>query len=273
MKFYRDITLGQYMPTGSAVHRIEAGAKIIELIALIISIFLVRETTALAIVFLFSIWVVRQSKLPLRYVLRGLRPFIWLFVFIFSINFLFVPGRPIFSSRVGFMEMTYSGLREGALVSSQVALSIILSSILTLTTSPMELAKGVFRLLSPLRIFRVPIDDIAVMVMISMRCVPLFLQEVERIIKAQRARGISFDEGGLFQRAKMVLPILVPLLANSLRRAHGIGDALAARGYGEGARWPPRKGQGLGPEGCFSLATTGGMIGLVVFFAFLGGSF
>ncbi len=273
MKFYRDITLGQYMPTGSAVHRIDAGAKIIELIALIITIFLAHELTALAIAFFFSIWVVRQSKLPLRYILRGMRPFIWLFLFIFLIHFLVVPGRPIFPLRIGFMEMTYSGLREGALISFQVALSIIFSSILTLTTSPMELAKGVFRLLSPLRIFRVPIDDIAIMVMISMRYVPLFLQEVERITKAQRARGVHFDEGGFLQRTKMVLPILVPLLANSLRRAHGIGDALAARGYGEGTRWPPRKGEGLGREGYLSLATTGGVIGLVVFSAFPGGSF
>ena len=273
MKFYRDIILGQYMPTGSAVHRIEAWAKIIELMALIITIFLVREITALAMTFFFSIWVVRQSKLTLRYVLRGMRPFIWLFLFIFFIHFLVVPGRPIFPLRIGFMKMTYSGLREGALISSQVALSIIFSSILTLTTSPMQLAKGVFRLLSPLRIFRVPIDDIAIMVMISMRYVPLFLQEVERITKAQRARGVSFDEGGLLQRAKMVLPILVPLLANSLRRALSIGDALAIRGYGEGARWPASGGERLGWEGCLSLAATGGVISLVVFFGFFGGSF
>ena len=273
MKFYRDITLGRYMPMGSVVHRIEARAKIIELMALIITIFLVRETTALAMIFFFSILVVKQSKLPLMYVLRGIRPFLWLFLFIFFIHFLVVPGRPIFPSRFGFMEMTYSGLREGALISSQVALSIIFSSILTLTTSPMELARGVFRLLSPLRIFRVPIDDIAIMVMISLRYVPLFLKEVERIAKAQKARGVSFDEGGLLQRTRMVFPILVPLLANSLRRAHGIGDALAIRGYGEGARWPTRKGEGLGWEGRLSLAATSGVITLVAFFGFFGGSF
>lgn len=272
MKFYRDITLGQYMPTGSAIHRIEAGAKIIELIALIITIFLVHEITALAVAFFFSIWVVRQSRLSIKYVLRGMRPFIWLFVFIFSINFLVVPGRPIFPLRIGFMEMTYSGLREGALISFQVALSIIFSSILTLTTSPTELAKGVFRLLSPLRIFRVPIDDIAIMVMISMRYVPFFLQEVERITRAHRARGVHFDEGGFLQRAKMVLPILGPLLANSLRKAHGIGDALAARGYGEGATWPPRTGQRLGWEGYLSMATTGGVISLMVLMVFFEGS-
>jgi energy-coupling factor transport system permease protein len=270
MKFYRDITLGRYMPMGSVVHRIEARAKIIELMALIITIFLVRETTALAMIFFFSILVVKQSKLPLMYVIRGIRPFLWLLLFIFFIHFLVVPGRPIFPSRFGFMEMTYAGLKEGALISFQVALSIIFSSILTLTTSPMELAKGVFRLLSPLRVFRVPVDDIAITVMISMRYVPLFLKEVERITKAQRARGIYFDEGGLLQRGKMVLPILVPLLANSLRKAHGIGDALAVKGYGEGVRWPTHKGERLGQEGWLSLAATGGLIGLVVVF---GGSF
>ncbi len=273
MKFYRDITLGHYMPMGSVVHGIEARAKIIELMALIITIFLVREATALAITFFFSILVVRQSKLPLMHVLRGIRPFLWLFLFIFLIHFLVVPGRPIFPFRIGFIKMTYSGLKEGALISFQVALSIIFSSILTLTTSPMELAKGVFRLLSPLRIFRVPIDDIAIMVMISMRYVPLFLKEVERIIKAQRARGVYFDEGGLVQRGKMVLPLLAPLMANSLRKAHGIGDALVARGYGEGARWPTGGGEGLGREACLSLVATGGLIGLVVFFGFVGGSF
>ncbi len=273
MRFYRDITLGHYMPTGSVVHRIEARAKIIELMALIITILLVRETTTLATTFLFSIWVVKQSKLPLMYVLRGIRPFLWLFLFIFFIHFLVVPGRPIFPLRMGFIRMTYSGLEEGALISFQVALCIIFSSILTLTTSPMELAKGVFRLLSPLRILRVPVDDIAIMVMISMRYVPLFLKEIERVTKAQRARGVCFDEGGLLQRGKMVLPLLAPLLANSLRKAHDIGDALAARGYGEGAGWPAKGGERLGREGCISLVATGGVIGLVVFFGFLGGSF
>lgn len=273
MKFYRDITLGHYMPTGSVVHRIEASAKIIELMALIITIFLVRETIALAMTFFFSLLVVKQSKLPLMYVLRGMRPFLWLFLFIFFIHFLVVPGRPIFPFRIGFIKMTYSGLREGVLVSSQVALSIIFSSILTLTTSPMELAKGVFRLLRPLRVFRVPVDDIAIIVMISMRYVPLFLREVERITKAQRARGIYFDEGGLLRRGKRALPLLIPLVANSLRKAHSIGDALVARGYGEGARWPTRGREGLGREGCLSLVVTGGVIGLLAFFGFLEGFF
>jgi energy-coupling factor transport system permease protein len=273
MKFYRDITLGYYMPTDSMVHGIEARAKIIELMALIITIFLVRETTALAITFFFSIFVVKQSKLPLMYVLRGVRPFLWLFLFIFIIHFLVVPGRPIFPFRIGFIKMTYSGLKEGALISCQVALSIIFSSILTLTTSPMELAKAVFRLLSPLRIFRVPIDDIAIMVMISMRYVPLFLKEVERITNAQRARGVYFDEGSLLQRGRTVLPLLVPLMANSLRKAHSIGDALAVRGYGEGVRWPTREREGLGREGFLSLLATGGVIGLLVALGFLEGSF
>ena len=272
MRFYRDITLGQYMPMGSIVHRIEAEAKIIELIALLITIFLVHEITPLVLVFFFSIWVVRQSRLPLKYVLRGIRPFIWFFLFIIFIHLLVVPGRPILPLRFGFMDMTYSGLREGALISFQLALSIIFSSILTLTTSPKELAKGVFRLLSPLRIFRVPVDDIAIMVMISMRYIPLFLQEVERIIRAQRARGVYFDKGGLLGRAKMVLPTLVPLMANSLRRAHDIADALAARGYGEGTRWPPGYGEGLGWEGCLSIVITGGVMGLVVLLAFFNGS-
>lgn len=273
MRFYRDIVLGHYMPTGSAIHRIGAWAKIVELIALIITIFLVREIIALAMMFFFSAWIVRQSNLPFRYVLRGMRPFIWLFLFIILAHLLVVPGRPIVPFRIGFTYMTYAGLREGVLISSQVALSIMFSSILTLTTSPMELAKGVFRLLSPLRILRVPVDDIAILVMISMRYVPLFLQEAERITRAQMARGVSCDEGGFMGRAKMALPVLVPLLANSLRRAHAIGDALAARGYGEGNKWPPRNGEGLGRDGYLSLAATGGAISVVVLLAFIGGSF
>jgi energy-coupling factor transport system permease protein len=171
------------------------------------------------------------------------------------------------------MHMTYAGLREGALMSFQVALCIIFSSILTLTTSPTALAKGVFRLLSPLRMFRVPVDDVAMMVMISMRCVPLFLHEVERVTRAQRARGIYFDEGGFLKRSRMVLPVLVQLVASSLRKAHGIGNALAARGYGEGTKWPPRNGGGLGWQGYLSLATTGGVISIVLLVAFWGGSF
>ncbi len=273
MRFYRELALGNYMPTGSTVHQVDARAKIIELIALIITVFLVREITALAMMFCFSIWIIQQSRLPFRYVLRGMRPFIWLLLSIFLVHFIVVPGRPIFPYRIGFVQMTYEGLREGASTSFQVALCIIFSSILTLTTSPTELAKGIFRLLFPLRIFRVPVDDIAIMVMMSMRYVPFFLQEVERVIRAQRARGVNFDEGGLLKRARMILPIVVQLLTNSLRRAHRIGDALTARGYGEGIRWPPRNGGGLGWEGFLSLVTTGGVIGAVLAFGFFGGSF
>lgn len=273
MRFYRDIALGHYMPTGSVVHRIGAWAKIIELIALIITIFLTHEITALGVIFFFAVWIVKQSSLPLRYILRGMRPFIWLFLFIILAHLLVVPGRPIVPFHIGFTYMTYAGLREGVLISFQVALSIIFSSILTLTTSPMELARGVFRILSPLRILRVPVDDIAIMVMMSISYVPLFLQEVERITRAQMARGVHFDEGGFWGRAKRVLPILVPLLANSLRRAHTIGDALAARGYGEGNKWPRHNGEGLGRDGYLSLAATGGVISVVVLLAFIGGSF
>lgn len=271
MRLHKDITLGYYMPMGSTVHRVDARAKIIALIALIITIFLVREITALAMMFFFSIWIIGQSRLPLRYVLRGMRPFMWLFLFIFFMHIIIVPGRPIFPFRIGFIRMTYEGLREGVSTTVQVTLCIIFSSILTLTTSPTELAKGIFWLLSPLRIFRVPVDDVAIMVMMSMRFVPLFLHEVERVTRAHRARGVCFDEGGFLKRAKMVLPIVVQLLANSLRRAHGIGDALAARGYGEGTRWPPRNGGGLGWEGYLSLATTGGVISAVLAFGFFGG--
>jgi energy-coupling factor transport system permease protein len=269
MKFYRDITLGQYVPGGSVVHRVEAGTKVIELIGLIVSIFLVREPLSLALLFLFSVWILVRARISLRYVLRGMKPFTWLFVFIFFVQFLTVPGRMIPPFNPGFVKMTYSGLKEGTLVSSQVALSIIFSSILTLTTSPMELAKGVFRILSPLRVFRVPIDDVVLVIMISLRYVPLFLGEIERITRAQRARGGYFDEGNLLQRAKRVLLLVAPLLANSLRKAHGIGEALAIRGYGEGSRWPAGKGDGLGREGWFSLAITGGIISLVVFVWFM----
>lgn len=269
MKFYRDITLGQYVPGGSVVHRVEAGTKVIELVGIIVSIFLVREPLSLALLFLFSVWILVRARIPVRYMLRGIKPFTWLFVFIFFVQFLTVPGRVIPLFTPGFLKMACSGLKEGALVSSQVALSIIFSSILTLTTSPMELAKGVFRILSPLRVFRVPIDDVVLVIMISLRYIPLFLGEIERITKAQRARGGCFDDGNLFQRTKRVLLLVAPLLANSLRKAHGMGEALAIRGYGEGSRWPAGRGDGLGREEVLSLAITGGIISLVVFIGFM----
>jgi len=269
MKFHRDIILGHYIPGASVVHRIKAEVKVIELTALIISIFLVRGPLSLAALFLFSVWIMVQAKLPLGYFVRGMRPFIWLFVFILFVHFLVVPGLATSPFRPGFREMAYSGLKQGALVSFQVALSIIFSSILTLTSSPVELAKGVFRILSPLRVFRISIDDVALVVMISLRYVPLFLGEIERITRAQRARGVYIDERSILQRSKRVLPFLAQLLANTLRRAHGIGEALAMRGYGEGSRWPGEKGSGLGREGWLSLATTGGVIGLAMFVGFM----
>lgn len=234
MKFLQDITLGQYMPQDSFVHRLDPRVKFFILLILMVTLFFIEAPLKFLLMGLIVFLTIRLSKIPASYVLKGVAPFIWLFLFAACAHFFFTPGTSIRPFPIGFVNVTVEGLVNGTVITLRILLIIVLSSMLTLTTTPLELTTALKRVLSPLKRFKVPVNDFAMMMMLTIRFVPILLLEAQRIINAQRSRGINFETGGLVQRAKKLVPILIPLFNLSFLRADELSVAMICRGYATG---------------------------------------
>lgn len=236
MKFLQDITLGQYLPGNSFLHRLDPRTKFLSLILLMTITFMIRGFQSMALlggVFFFCLFL---SGLSWGYVFRGARAFLWLFLFTACLHFFFTPGPSLPFFPLGFIDLTWTGVAKGSLVAAQLFLAILFSSLMTLTTSPLQLAQGLEKLLVPLKRFRVPVEDFSMMMMMAIKFIPILLGEANRIIKAQSARGVDFESGNFFQRARNLLPILTPLFHSVFKRADDLAIALLARGYGSGIK-------------------------------------
>lgn len=236
MKFLQDITLGQYMPGDSFLHRLDPRTKLISLLLLMIVTFLIKNFIALLFLLGISSLALILSRLPLAYVFRGVRSFTWLFLFTAAVHLFFTPGPSIPLFPLGFVDITWTGVEKGALVAGQLFLAFFLSSLMTLTTSPMQLAHGLEKLIAPLKRFHVPVEDFSMMTMLAIKFIPILLGETNRIIKAQSARGVDFESGNFFRRVKNMVPILTPLFHSVFSRAEELAVALMARGYVSGAK-------------------------------------
>ncbi len=234
MKFLQDITLGQYMPIDSFIHRLDPRTKFVSLMLLMISVFFISTALPFVLMGLFILLVIRMSRVPAYFVLKGVLPFVWLFLFAAAAHLFFTPGRSIPPFPIGFINVTWQGLINGLIVSTRILLIIVLSSLLTLTTTPLELTTALKRVLSPLKAFRAPVDDFVMMMMLTIRFVPILLLESQRIINAQKSRGIDFEKGGLISRARKLVPILIPLFHLSFMRADDLAVAMISRGYATG---------------------------------------
>lgn len=232
---FDNITLGQYYPMDSAVHKLDPRVKILLLIAFVVAIFLSGNLIAyvpVAAYILLSAWL---SKLPFRLLLKGLKPLRFLLVFTFLLNLFFQAGQtPLLD--LGFAVITKEALISSIHFSLRLILLVTGSSLLTLTTTPVSMTDGMERLLSPLRVIRFPAHEMAMMMTIALRFIPTLLEEADKIIKAQSARGASFDTGSLLSRAKAMVPLLVPLFVSAFRSAGDLAMAMEARCYhgGEG---------------------------------------
>ena len=235
MKFLQDITLGQYIPGDSFLHRLDPRTKFVSLLLLMIITFLVKAFPALALLGAVFFLALLSSGLPLAYVFRGVRSFLWLFLFTGVLHIFFTPGPSLPLFPVGFLDPTWTGLEKGTFVTAQLFLAILISSLMTLTTSPLQLAHGLEKLIAPLKRFRVPVEDFSLMTMLAIKFIPILLEETNRIIKAQSARGVDFESGSFFRRARNVIPILTPLFHSVFKRADDLAVALMARGYVSGA--------------------------------------
>lgn len=230
----RDITLGQYFPGKSPIHRLDARTKIIGTFLFIAEMFVVNNFWGFLIAGTALFTIIGISRVPLKFIFRGLTPVFLIIAFTFVINMLMFDGRVLWHWWI--FTITYEGLIRAAFMVIRLMLLIIGSSILTLCTKPIALTDGLEKLLRPFSRMGVPSHEIALMMTIALRFIPTLMEETDKIIKAQQARGADFESGNIFRRAKSLIPILVPLFISSFRIAQELALAMEARCYhgGEG---------------------------------------
>ena len=226
----RDITLGQYYPGNSWIHRLDPRVKILATILYIGALFVVKDFIGFATAFVGLVAVTAISKVPVSFILRGLKPVFLIILFTFVINMFMIKGEVLVS--LWFLEITREGLRTAVFMGVRLVLLIIGSSLLTLTTKPISLTDGIEALLSPFRRFGLPAHELAMMMTIALRFIPTLLEETDKIMKAQQARGADFESGNIINRAKALIPILVPLFISAFRIAQELAMAMEARCYG-----------------------------------------
>jgi energy-coupling factor transport system permease protein len=225
----RDITLGQYYPGNSVIHKLDPRVKIIATFLLILELFFVNDFIGYLIIIAFIVAVVYVAKIPPKFIFKGLKPIFFIIIFTFGINMFMTQGTVIFS--FGFLEITKEGLRQALFMGSRLILLIIGSSLLTLATKPISLTDGIEKLLNPLKKIGVPAHELALMMTIALRFIPTLLEETDKIMKAQMARGADFESGNLFNRAKSLIPLMVPLFISAFRIAQDLAMAMEARCY------------------------------------------
>lgn len=229
----RDITLGQYYPGASPIHRLDARTKIIATLLYIIELFVVNNFWGFLIAGIALFAVIAVSRVPLKFIFRGLSAVFIIIAFTIIINLFMVDGRVLWSWK--FLHITYEGLIRACFMGIRLVLLIIGSSMMTLTTKPIELTDGLEKLLSPFSKIGLPSHELALMMTIALRFIPTLMEETDKIIKAQEARGADFESGNLLQRAKSLIPILIPLFISSFRIAQELALAMEARCYHGGA--------------------------------------
>jgi len=224
------ITIGQYYPTNSIVHRVDPRVKLVATFAHITVLLLINNFIGYGAVALYVLAIIKLSNVPPRLLLRGLRAILFMLMFAVIINLFLAPGENIII-QLWFLRITTEGVMLALQMAARITLLILGSSILTLTTSPIQLTDGIESLLKPLKIVKVPAHDIAMMMTIALRFIPTLADEMDKIIKAQKARGADFESGGLMKRARSLLPILVPLFVSAFKRADELATAMESRCY------------------------------------------
>ncbi|MBO4299036.1 MAG: energy-coupling factor transporter transmembrane protein EcfT [Clostridia bacterium] len=224
------ITIGQYFPGTSPLHRMDPRAKILFTIALIAGVFLADSAAGYAVMFAFVFAAIRVSRIGVKFIVKGLKPILFIMLFTFFINMFFTSGGTVLLEW-RFIRVTDSGVRAASFMALRLALLVIVSQLLTLTTSSIELTDGIEALLRPLSKIGFPAHELAMMMSIAMRFIPTLMEETDKIMKAQMARGADFESGNLIQRARAMLPLLVPLFVSAFRRADELALAMEARCY------------------------------------------
>ena len=230
----KDITLGQYFPGTSFLHQLDPRCKIIATLIVIVAIFLAESLPAYGLITVFILLCFFISHLPLKLILKSLKPLWVIIILTMGIHVFTTSGTVIW--QWGILHITWEGIRQGALMTARLIYLIVFSSLLTYTTSPIVLTDGIEHLLNPFRRVGVPAHELAMMMTIALRFIPTLLEETDRIMKAQTARGANFTSGSIMQRGRNMIPLLGPLFVSAFRRADDLATAMEARCYrgGEG---------------------------------------
>lgn len=230
----RDITLGQYYQTDSLIHRLDPRVKLVSTLVFIISLFVVDNYLGYLLATIYLVTMIKLSNVPVKFIFRGMKSIVFLLLITVIFNLFLTPGTPLIA--IWKITITYEGLRFASMMAIRLILLITGSTIMTLTTTPNTLTDGLEKLMSPLKRFRVPVHEISMMMSIALRFIPILLEETDKIMKAQMARCADFESGSVMNRAKALVPLLVPLFISAFRRANDLAMAMEARCYrgGEG---------------------------------------
>ncbi|WLR55005.1 cobalt ECF transporter T component CbiQ [Mesobacillus subterraneus] len=226
---------GRYVPGDSILHRMDPRSKLIIVFLFVIVVFIANNVMTYGVLAAYTLIMVGLSRIPLRFLYGGLKPVFFLVIFTFLLHiFMTKEGDVIFE--LGWLQIYEEGLRQGIFISLRFLLLILITSLLTLTTTPIEITDGLETLLNPLKKFKFPVHELALMMSISLRFIPTLMQETDKIMKAQTARGVEYNSGPIKDRIKAIVPLLIPLFISSFKRAEELAVAMEARGYkgGEG---------------------------------------
>ncbi|MBK5499022.1 energy-coupling factor transporter transmembrane component T family protein [Peribacillus sp. TH14] len=227
--------IGRYVPSDSVMHKMDPRAKLLLVFLFVCVVFLANNVVSYSLLAVFTVMLISLSKIPLRYLYNGLKPIFFLIVFTFLLHILFTKeGEVLF--KYGWFEIYEGGLIQGLFISLRFTLLILVTSLLTLTTTPISITDGMEELLGPLKKWKMPVHELALMMSIALRFIPTLMEETEKIMKAQTARGVDFSSGPIKDRVKSIVPLLVPLFVSSFKRAEELATAMESRGYrgGEG---------------------------------------
>ncbi len=230
----KDITLGQYYPAASILHKLDPRVKLVTTISFLVALFLVKNWVGYLVATIFLASVIRLSKVPFSFMVRGLKAIFMILMITVVFNLFLTPGERVL---VQFwrLQITDRGLRTAVFMAIRLIYLILGSSVMTLTTTPNDLTDGMERLLGPLKKLHVPVHEVSMMMSIALRFIPILMEETDKIMKAQIARGADFENGNIVQRAKNLVPLLVPLFISAFRRANDLAMAMEARCYRGGA--------------------------------------
>lgn len=225
----KDITIGQYYPAKSILHRLDPRVKFVGTIAFLISLFVADSVWGYLLATVFLAAVIVLSKVPVKFMMKGLKPLFLIFLITIAFNLFLVPGKVI--AQIWILKITEEGIRQAIKIGIRLIYLVMGSSVMTLTTTPNQLTDGLEKLMRPLNKIKVPVHEIAMMMSIALRFIPILMEETDKIMKAQIARGADFESGNLIKKAKNLIPLLVPLFISAFRRADDLAMAMEARCY------------------------------------------
>jgi energy-coupling factor transport system permease protein len=226
----KNITLGQYIPGKSILHRADPRTKMIWTLILMVALFTANNVFSYFLMVAITITMLVASEVPIGFTLKGIKPLLIILVITAAINVFTYPGATVLWS-VGAVRITLEGLLQAVVIAGRLSLMVIFGSLLTLTTTPISLTDGLERLLRPLKKLKIPVHEMSMMMSIALRFVPTLLEETDRIMKAQASRGADFDTGNILDKAKSFIPVLIPLFVSAFKRADDLATAMESRCY------------------------------------------